>query len=48
MQNVCHPSLECVNTLGPMIADAPGTCQSPCENGERRDQYGNCIDNNCI
>ena len=47
MQNVCDPSLECVNTLGPMIADAPGTCKRPCKNGERRDQYGNCIDHNC-
>ena len=22
----CHPSFECVNTMGPMIADAPGQC----------------------
>lgn len=47
MQNVCHPLLECVNTLGPMIADASGICMLPCENGESRDSYGNCIDNNC-
>ena len=23
----CHPSLECANTMGPMIADAPGQCR---------------------
>tara|TARA_B100001123_G_C15324870_1_gene1029195 strand:- start:32 stop:1039 length:1008 start_codon:yes stop_codon:yes gene_type:complete len=47
MQNVCHPSLECVNTLGLMIADAQGICKELCKNGERRDQYGNCINNDC-
>ena len=47
MQNICNPSLECVNTFGPMIADAPGTCKRPCKNNELRDQYGNCIDNDC-
>ena len=26
----CSPELECVNTMGPMIADAPGTCSAAC------------------
>lgn len=45
--NRCHPSLECVNTMGPMIADAHGTCRNLCDEGEQRDQYGNCIDSGC-
>ena len=47
MQNICSPSLECVNTMGPMIADAPGICKPFCPNNERRDEYGNCITNGC-
>ncbi len=38
----CHPSLECANTMGPMIADAPGTCMNPCDPPNTRDAYGNC------
>ena len=47
MQNICSPSLECVNTMGPIIADAPGICKPFCSNNERRDEYGNCITNGC-
>ena len=47
MLNMCSPSLECVNTMGPMIADAPGICKPFCPNNERRDAYGNCITNGC-
>lgn len=47
-QSRCHPTLECVNTMGPMIADAPGRCLEHCPHtGQHRDQYGNCIDTNC-
>lgn len=46
-QNRCHPTLECVNTMGPMIADAPGRCLEHCLTNQHRDQYGNCIDLNC-
>jgi len=47
-QTRCHPSLECVNTAGPMIADAPGRCLEHCrQKGQHRDQYGNCIDTHC-
>lgn len=41
-QTRCLDNLECVNTMGPMIADAPGQCKEPCPNNSRRDQYGNC------
>tara|TARA_B100001094_G_scaffold135535_1_gene131249 strand:+ start:695 stop:2326 length:1632 start_codon:yes stop_codon:yes gene_type:complete len=41
-QSRCHPSFECVNTMGPMIADAPGRCMRPCDNLSVRDDYGNC------
>ena len=34
MANTCEDGLECVNTMGAMIADAPGICQQPC-NGVR-------------
>lgn len=47
MLNICSPSLECVNTMGQMIADAPGICKLFCPNNERRDEYGNCITNGC-
>ena len=48
MVHKCLPGLECVNTLGPMIADAPGRCKRLCpKDSPRRDQYGNCIDANC-
>jgi len=38
----CSPGLECANTMGPMIADAPGNCMRPCKPGNTRDSYGNC------
>ena len=44
--NSCDKDLECVNTMGPMIADAPGTCLPICNT--RRDQYGNCLVTNAI
>ena len=42
-QSRCLDELECVNTMGPMIADAPGQCKERCQPGEHRDQYGECI-----
>ena len=42
-ENRCMDGLECVQTMGPMIADAPGQCREPCNTNERRDDYGNCI-----
>jgi len=45
MAGICDDGLECVNTMGPYIADAPGTCQPMCSNS--RDQWGNCIDEGC-
>ena len=42
-QTRCLDSLDCVNTMGPMIADAPGQCRERCHPGENRDDYGNCI-----
>lgn len=42
-QTRCLDNLECVNTMGPMIADAPGICKEPCPNHSNRDDYGNCI-----
>ena len=29
--------------MGPMIADAPGTCSKPCLNNQTRNDYGICI-----
>lgn len=45
MSNRCYDGLECVYTMGPMIADAPGTCQPICNTS--RDDWGNCIDEGC-
>lgn len=42
-ENRCMDELECVNTMGPMIADAPGQCKERCPNNSRRDEYGNCL-----
>jgi len=42
-QSRCSPDLECANTMGPMIADAPGQCMRPCKMGSIRDNYGNCL-----
>ena len=41
----CDEGLECVNTLGPMIADAPGQCLEVCHNF--RDSRGNCVEKGC-
>jgi hypothetical protein len=45
MAGVCEDGLECVYTMGPMIADAPGICQRICQT--TRDSWGNCIDEGC-
>ena len=37
MIHKCGPKLECVNTHGPKIADAPGTCHPRCPT--LRDQW---------
>ncbi len=42
-QTRCLDGLECVNTMGPMIADAPGQCREPCQDNELRNQYGDCV-----
>lgn len=42
-QTRCMDGLECVNTMGPMIADAPGTCSEPCSPNEKRDDHGKCV-----
>jgi hypothetical protein len=42
---ICIDELECVYTMGPYIADAPGTCHKACPTS--RDQWGNCIDKFC-
>lgn len=40
----CEDGLECVNTMGPLIADAPGSCQTLCQpNGGGRGDDGQCI-----
>ena len=46
MVHICAPNLECIYTMGPMIADAPGTCQPNCLTV--RDEWGNCVDENCL
>ena len=45
LQHICANKLECVNTHGPMLADAPGTCRPKCPT--KRDDWGNCIPKNC-
>ena len=45
MMSVCAAGLECANTMGPMIADAPGTCLPICNT--IRDNWGNCVDDGC-
>lgn len=45
MLSSCNENLECVYTLGPMIADAPGFCRPKCPTV--RDQWGNCVPDNC-
>ena len=39
----CKDDLECANTMGPMIADAPGTCSKSCLQNQTRNDYGKCI-----
>lgn len=46
MISTCDQNLECVYTLGPMIADAPGFCRPICPT--IRDQWGNCLPDNCV
>jgi len=41
----CSDGLECVYNMGPMIADAPGTCMQMCPTF--RDSWGNCVDEGC-
>lgn len=45
MVSSCDNNLECVYTLGPMLADAPGFCRPTCPT--IRDQWGNCLPDNC-
>ena len=45
MARTCIAGLECVYTMGPYIADAPGTCQQRCPTF--RDSWGNCIEKGC-
>ena len=45
IRSICEDGLECVNTMGPMVADAPGTCMPICDT--IRDQWGNCVDEGC-
>ena len=48
MVKQCLPGLECVNTMGPMIADAPGVCKRGCPKlSPSRDMYGNCVEPGC-
>ena len=42
---ICDDGLECVYTMGPMVADASGTCEQICNTV--RDTWGNCIDEGC-
>ena len=41
----CEGGLECVQTMGPYVADAPGTCQPICNTV--RDNWGNCVTEGC-
>jgi hypothetical protein len=41
----CSDGLECVYNMGPMVADAPGTCMIQCSTF--RDSWGNCVDEEC-
>ena len=45
MAGICDDGLECVYTMGPMVADAPGICKPHCSTS--RDQWGNCIEEGC-
>ena len=44
--HTCQDGLECVNTMGPYIADAPGSCHQVCQTF--RDTWGNCVPQNCL
>ena len=41
----CGNGLECVYNMGPMVADAPGTCMPLCSTF--RDPWGNCVEEDC-
>jgi hypothetical protein len=44
----CDPDYECVNTMGPWVADVPGKCLPPCSDQDRgRDDWGHCIPRDC-
>ena len=45
LAHTCAKPLECVNTKGPLIADAPGSCKPKCPT--KRDAWGNCVPKNC-
>jgi len=45
MAGICDDGLECVYSMGPMIADAPGNCQQICSTV--RDNWGNCVEEGC-
>ena len=45
MSHMCDDGLECVYTMGPFIADAPGSCKHLCSG--HRDSWGNCIEEGC-
>ncbi len=45
MSGVCNQDLECVYRMGPLIADAPGTCEQVCNTV--RDSWGNCVIEGC-
>lgn len=47
-ENRCMDGLECVQTMGPMVEDAPGQCREPCSENERRDNHGDCINSESI
>jgi hypothetical protein len=44
--NQCSADLECVSTMGPYVADAPGKCLPKCS--LLRDDWGNCIPKDCL
>ena len=45
MSRECAEGLDCINIMGPIIADSPGICRPKCE--FERDSWGNCIDRGC-
>tara|TARA_B100001094_G_scaffold330744_1_gene396755 strand:+ start:1256 stop:2362 length:1107 start_codon:yes stop_codon:yes gene_type:complete len=45
LAGICDEGLECVYSMGPMIADAPGNCRQICPTV--RDSWGNCVEEGC-